>query len=292
MRLICFWCVLLAGSAYAQQGGFYAPQTFQNNVNAGLFRPMHRPWNSLMQLPNRLDAYSPKGLFTPASRNDVDPQSSIAAPWRPAVPAPVHEPWREPASYQAASPLPKPEPWRAPLPYTQTKEQQAAILHHKQALTSEGGFRFEYASDNGLAAGEVIEPDGSRVGAYQYKDPSGQLVKLKYRAGKDGFQILEGSHLPKSPEPVAPARQEQHYQQAYAEQRRQFELQQQYNQQRPEPQQQSWRDEGNDGRPAGGQYFTQNWRPGQEDDGQYRENEVENRGPHTFGEGFAFSFQG
>ncbi|KAJ2939504.1 hypothetical protein O0L34_g6332 [Tuta absoluta] len=273
MRLICFWCVLLAGSAYAQQGGFYAPQTFQNN----------------------LDAYSPKGLFTPASRNDVDPQSSIAAPWRPSAPAPVHEPWREPASYgggAAASPLPKPEPWRAPLPFQATKEQSAAILHHKQALTSEGGFRFEYASDNGLAAGEVIEPDGSRVGAYQYKDPSGQLVKLKYRAGKDGFQILEGSHLPKSPEPVAPARQEQHYQQAYAEQRRQFELQQQYNQQRPEPQQQSWRDQGSDGRQAGGQYFTQNWRPGQEDDGQYRENEVENRGPHTFGEGFAFSFQG
>ncbi|CAH2227880.1 jg19046 [Pararge aegeria aegeria] len=54
---------------------------------------------------------------------------------------------------------------------------------------AEGAFRFEYASDNGLAAGEVIEPDGSRVGAYQYKDPSGQLVKLKYRAGKQGFQV-------------------------------------------------------------------------------------------------------
>lgn len=54
---------------------------------------------------------------------------------------------------------------------------------------TEGAFRFEYASDNGLAAGEVIEPDGSRVGAYQYKDPSGQLVKLKYRAGKEGFQV-------------------------------------------------------------------------------------------------------
>lgn len=56
-------------------------------------------------------------------------------------------------------------------------------------ISLDGAFRFEYASDNGLAAGEMIEPDGSRVGAYQYKDPSGQLVKLKYRAGKDGFQV-------------------------------------------------------------------------------------------------------
>lgn len=63
-----------------------------------------------------------------------------------------------------------------------------------RVASTEGAFRFEYASDNGLAAGEVIEPDGSRVGAYQYKDPSGQLVKLKYRAGKGGFQVSAHSH--------------------------------------------------------------------------------------------------
>ncbi|KPJ15334.1 Cuticle protein 6 [Papilio machaon] len=93
---------------------------------------------------------------------------------------------------------------------------------------NDGSFRFEYASDNGLAAGEVIEPDGSRVGAYQYKDPSGQLVKLKYRAGKEGFQILEGSHLPQSPQPQQP---DNYYQNAYAQQK-QYD-QQQYTQ-RPE----------------------------------------------------------
>ncbi|KAF9812413.1 hypothetical protein SFRURICE_005524 [Spodoptera frugiperda] len=207
-----------------------------------------------------------RALFSPA-RNDVHAQSTtVVEPWRP---APVKEQWRD--EQDRGSVLPKPEPWR--LPYGLTKEQQAAILHHKQSLSSDGAFRFEYASDNGLAAGEQIEPDGSRVGAYQYKDPSGQLVKLKYRAGKDGFQILEGSHLPKSPEPVPPASGDQYYQQAYAQQRQQYTLQQQYNQQRPEPQQPWGQNQGPnvEQRPANNQYYGSNWRPqtAGEDDGQH-----------------------
>ncbi|XP_073964004.1 uncharacterized protein isoform X2 [Choristoneura fumiferana] len=267
MRLICFWCLCAAIAARAHDDGFYAPQTFKQHV----------------------ESYQ-KGMFTPA-RNDVDPQASQV--WRP---APVHENWRGSPLAPSAPLQPIQEPWRAP--YSISKEQQAAILHHKQALTSNGAFRFEYASDNGLAAGEQIEPDGSRVGAYQYKDPSGQLVKLKYRAGKDGFQILEGSHLPKSPEPVAPPTPDQHYQQAYQQQRQQYELQQQHNQQRTEQQNWQGQDKGAEGgqRAAAAQYYPQSWRAGQEDDGQYRpaENEVvsQNRGPHSFGEGYEFSFQG
>ncbi|CAH0599569.1 unnamed protein product [Chrysodeixis includens] len=277
MRLICFWCFLLAAAVRAQNSGYYAPQTFRQG-----------------------DPYQ-RALFSPA-RNDVVPQgTTINEPWR--GPAPVNEPWRGKQEQNnggsgSGSIIPKSEPWR--LPYGGlTKEQQAAILHHKQSLSSDGAFRFEYASDNGLAAGEVIEPDGSRVGAYQYKDPSGQLVKLKYRAGKDGFQILEGSHLPKSPEPVPPpSNGDNYYQQAYAQQRQQYSLQQQYNQQKPEVQ--SWghnqgQGSGAEQRPAGGQYFAANWRPSAagEDDGQYRENEVENQNkPHSFGEGYAFAFQG
>ncbi|KAI8427136.1 hypothetical protein MSG28_014757 [Choristoneura fumiferana] len=231
-QLICFWCLCAAIAARAHDDGFYAPQTFKQHVGGSLFQPLARPWKAPPEM-DRVESYQ-KGMFTPA-RNDVDPQASQV--WRP---APVHENWRGSPLAPSAPLQPIQEPWRAP--YSISKEQQAAILHHKQALTSNGAFRFEYASDNGLAAGEQIEPDGSRVGAYQYKDPSGQLVKLKYRAGKDGFQfrwvvaraerwravrvlqqppscvalrgseglrmsskhILEGSHLPKSPEPVAP----------------------------------------------------------------------------------------
>ncbi|KAL0808370.1 hypothetical protein ABMA28_012852 [Loxostege sticticalis] len=266
MRLICFWCFLLAAAVRSQESGYYAPQTFNQNVNA---------------------SYG-KSLFTP-SRNDVSPQSTISEPWRP---KPVIEPWNGCAPLPAPPVYPKPEPWRPP--YQLTKEQQAAILHHKQALTSEGSFQFEYASDNGLAAGEVIQPDGSRIGGYQYKDPSGQIVKLKYKAGKEGFQILEGSHIPKSPEPVPPQNQESHYMQAYEQQRRAYELQQQYNQQRPEPN--SWNQQQNQeggprAAPANNQYYAPSWRQGAEDDGQYRENDVD-KGPHSFGEGYSFAFKG
>ncbi|CAG5057645.1 unnamed protein product [Parnassius apollo] len=121
-----------------------------------------------------LEASYNKRPFTPAEQTGVTPQGSVAQSWKPGPS--VNQDWKAP------------EPWKQP--YGTNKEQQASILHHKQALTSEGSFRFEYASDNGLAAGEVIEPDGSRVGAYQYKDPNGQLVKLKYRAGKEGFQTI------------------------------------------------------------------------------------------------------
>ncbi|CAH2101280.1 unnamed protein product [Euphydryas editha] len=271
MRLICFWCAVVATAVRAQQEEFYAPQTFR-----------------------QVDPYrsaQPQQLFSPAE--DVTPQGSTPLSWRP-NPAPVYE------SYNRGSESPKPEPWR--MPYGISKEQQASILHHKQSLSSEGAFRFEYASDNGLAAGEVIEPDGSRIGAYQYKDPSGQLVKLKYRAGKDGFQILEGSHLPKSPEPVPPSAPSNYYSQAYEQQRHQYDLQQQYNQQQPEPQ---WRSQGAESQRGGGgaasgiagagsQYFNQNWRADGRDDGQYRDNDIEeqNRGPHSFGEGYAFAFKG
>ncbi|XP_063390878.1 uncharacterized protein LOC134676417 [Cydia fagiglandana] len=293
MRLICMWCAVMA--AARAQDDFYTPQTFKQHVRGALFQPMHQPWNMPKEM-DRLESYQ-KGMFTPALRNDVDPQASQN--WRPSV---NERDWRgSPSPLAPAAPLQpilQPEPWRPPFSPQLTKEQQAAILHHKQALTSDGAFRFEYASDNGLAAGEQIEPDGTRVGAYQYKDPSGQIVKLKYRAGKEGFQILEGSHLPKSPEPVAPPTSDQHYQQAYQQQRQQYDLQQQYNQQRIEPQQQNWQQNtGGEGalqRATASQYYPQSWRAqGQEDDGQYRpqENEVQS-GPHNFGEGFAFSFQG
>ncbi|CAH2062467.1 unnamed protein product, partial [Iphiclides podalirius] len=221
------------------------------------------------------DSYN-KALFTPSGGSDVAAQGSEAQSWKPG-PAPIPD-WRAP------------EPWK--LPQGASKEQHASILHHKQALTSEGSFRFEYASDNGLAAGEVIEPDGSRVGAYQYKDPSGQLVKLKYRAGKEGFQILEGSHLPQSP-----YQNSRGHQSAYDQQRRQPQPQQAYSQQRLEPNQDWTQTQGQGAggqQTPGGQYYIQSWKPNGKDDGQYHDNDVleQNKGPHSFGEGYAFAFKG
>ncbi|XP_053623275.1 general transcriptional corepressor trfA-like isoform X2 [Plodia interpunctella] len=280
MRLICFWCfiVMVAG----QEGDFYAPQTFKQRVQGPLFSPAE-PWAEAREQA-RWTKVEPHrgGLFSP---NDVTPESTIVD-WRPKV-APVFEPWGD------AGQSPRAEPWR--LPHSATKERQAAIIHHKQALSSEGSFQYEYASENGLAAREQIRPDGSRRGRYQYRDPRGQLVSVLYSAGREGFQILEGSHLPKQPEPIPPLNQDQHHVQAYEQQKQQYEIQQQYNQQKPE--QQSWIQnqqqqtyEGS--RPQQQVYQQNNWGQGQEDDGQYRENDVYNKGPHTFGEGYSFAFKG
>ncbi|XP_025425378.1 uncharacterized protein LOC112694187 isoform X2 [Sipha flava] len=78
------------------------------------------------------------------------------------------------------------------------------ILMHKQALQEDGGFQYAFAADNGLRQGESIRPDGSRTGAYSYTDPNGKEVSVKYTAGKDGFRIIQGDHVPKAPVSVVP----------------------------------------------------------------------------------------
>lgn len=82
--------------------------------------------------------------------------------------------------------------------YAQPKK-LPVILMHKQALQEDGGFNFAFAGDNGIKQGETIHPDGNRIGAYSYVDPNGETISVKYSAGKDGFKILEGDHLPRAP---------------------------------------------------------------------------------------------
>lgn len=85
--------------------------------------------------------------------------------------------------------------------------QLPAILMHKQALQEDGGFQYAFAADNGLRQGESIRPDGSRTGAYSYTDPDGKEISVKYTAGRDGFRIVQGDHVPKAPVSVVPLQQ-------------------------------------------------------------------------------------
>lgn len=87
-----------------------------------------------------------------------------------------------------------------------------AILMHKQALGQDGSFNYAFSADNGLQQGESINPDGSRTGSYSYVDPNGKTITLKYTAGKDGFRVLEGDHLPKAPLPIVPPANNNYYQ--------------------------------------------------------------------------------
>ncbi|XP_026818667.1 cuticle protein 2-like [Rhopalosiphum maidis] len=86
--------------------------------------------------------------------------------------------------------------------------QLPVILMHKQALQEDGGFQYAFAADNGLRQGESIRPDGSRTGAYSYTDPDGKEISVKYTAGKDGFRIIQGDHVPKAPVSVVPLQQQ------------------------------------------------------------------------------------
>merc|ERR1719361_1675018 len=43
---------------------------------------------------------------------------------------------------------------------------------------------------------EETTADGERIGQYSYIDENGQTITVRYTAGKDGFRILEGSHIP------------------------------------------------------------------------------------------------
>lgn len=88
-----------------------------------------------------------------------------------------------------------------------SSKQLPVILMHKQALQQDGGFQYAFAADNGLRQGESIRPDGSRTGAYSYTDPNGKEITVKYTAGKDGFRIVQGDHVPKAPVSVVPLQQ-------------------------------------------------------------------------------------
>ncbi|KAF5281066.1 hypothetical protein FQR65_LT14862 [Abscondita terminalis] len=73
------------------------------------------------------------------------------------------------------------------------------IIHQKQVQNHDGNFKYAFAAENGLQQGEIIAPDGTRNGEYSYVDPTGRKISVKYTAGKDGFKILEGDHIPKDP---------------------------------------------------------------------------------------------
>jgi len=89
--------------------------------------------------------------------------------------------------------------------YEEPLRPQPLIIMHKQALGQDGSFKYAFAADNGLQQGESISPDGTRIGSYSYVDPNGKKISVKYSAGKDGFRILEGDHVPKASLPAAAA---------------------------------------------------------------------------------------
>lgn len=192
-------------------------------------------------------------------------------------------------------------------PNFSTQQPPVNILLHKQALGTDGSFKFAFAADNGLQQGEAIDPDGTRRGSYSYVDPSGKTITLSYTAGKDGFRVLSGDHIPKAP-PVPQQRPQEAYYQQPQPQEQYSNNGIPYDAYKPSPTYNgNYQDDsshhGQYTQPAPVTHYQQPQRQYSVQEGtyekpsryvaeQYQEPAVDPRKPHSFGSGYAFEFAG
>jgi len=78
----------------------------------------------------------------------------------------------------------------------QRNPQDAKILREQRFNAGDGRFGAAFAQEDGTVFREETSADGERVGQYSYIDENGKTVTVRYTAGKDGFRILEGDHVP------------------------------------------------------------------------------------------------
>merc|ERR1711936_1495594 len=74
--------------------------------------------------------------------------------------------------------------------------EKAKILKEQRFNAGDGRFGAAYAQEDGTVYREETTADGERVGQYSYIDQDGKTITVRYTAGKDGFRILEGDHVP------------------------------------------------------------------------------------------------
>merc|ERR1719249_619333 len=72
----------------------------------------------------------------------------------------------------------------------------AKILKEQRFNAGDGRFGSAFAQEDGVVFREETGAAGERVGQYSYIGDDGRTYTVKYTAGKDGFRILEGSHIP------------------------------------------------------------------------------------------------
>jgi len=72
----------------------------------------------------------------------------------------------------------------------------AKILKEQRFNAGDGRFGSAFAQEDGTVYREETTADGERIGQYSYIDDQGKQITVKYTAGKDGFRIIEGAHVP------------------------------------------------------------------------------------------------
>merc|ERR1712038_2003472 len=69
-------------------------------------------------------------------------------------------------------------------------------LRKQRFSAGDGRHGAAFAQEDGTVFREETSIDGERIGQYSYIDNDGKTITVRYTAGKDGFRILEGAHVP------------------------------------------------------------------------------------------------
>ncbi|RZF32546.1 hypothetical protein LSTR_LSTR016860, partial [Laodelphax striatellus] len=97
--------------------------------------------------------------------------------------------FQQPTGFLRQQPIPQQPAFRQPV------APQIQIAPEGQVQTSTN-----YRTNDGHQRTESVDANGNVLGEYSYVDPNGKTITVKYSAGKDGF-VVQGDHIPKSPEP-------------------------------------------------------------------------------------------
>jgi len=75
-------------------------------------------------------------------------------------------------------------------------ERDARIVKEQRFNNGDGRNGAAFATENEINFREETDADGTRIGQYSYIGDDGKTYFIKYSAGKDGFRILDGDHIP------------------------------------------------------------------------------------------------
>merc|ERR1711963_570500 len=86
--------------------------------------------------------------------------------------------------------------YAAPQLQTFLDSSNARILQEQRFVSGNGRFGSAFAQDDGQVFREESVEGNNRLGQYSYVGDDGKTYTVRYSAGRDGFRILSGDHIP------------------------------------------------------------------------------------------------
>lgn len=77
-------------------------------------------------------------------------------------------------------------------------DKYAQTTKYVNNIDEAGNYNYDFATSNGISAGEQGTGGHYASGGYAYYSPEGELIQTSYTADENGFQP-SGSHLPTPP---------------------------------------------------------------------------------------------